>query len=364
LGFFETTFSHDSMPMSDMRTTDLTAAGLVRVGSRIQHFGDPTSEASAALNGNAVFDLQHLALIAVHGDDAEEFLQGQLTNDLRGVTATRAQLSAWCSPRGRVLTCLLVFRHDAHLLLQLPDSLLEPTLKRLRMFVLRAKARLEDASTSWMRMGLVGEDAESRLRELCGAVAEKPDDVCSLGGITIIRLRGRRPRYEIVGTGEALTPVWNACREVAAVAGADAWELLDIEAGVAVVGPDTSDTFVPQMINLDRIGGLSFTKGCYVGQEIVARTQHLGRIKRRMYRAYWNGNAPIDPGDTLESSVDPASPKAQVVNAKAAPGGGFHMLAVMPIDVAANFADGGLTLSDGSQLTLQELPYALEGGLD
>jgi folate-binding protein YgfZ len=143
-------------------------------------------------------------------------------------------------------------------------------------------------------------------------------------------------------------------------AGADAWELLDIEAGIASIGPNTSDAFVPQMINLDRIGGVSFTKGCYVGQEIVARTQHLGRIKRRMYRAHWNGASPVDAGDILQASDNATSPRARIVNAKAAPGGGFDVLAVIPIDVAAGLGDTGLALHDGSRLTLEALPYALE----
>lgn len=352
------------MPVSDPRTTDLGAPGLVRDGPRIQHFGDARAEALAALNGNAVFDLQHLALIAVDGDDAEEFLQGQLTNDLREVTATRAQQSAWCSPKGRVLTCLLVFRHNDSLLLQLPEALLGQTLTRLRMYVLRAKTTLEDASASWMRMGLVGEDAESCLIDRLGPVPGKPEDICSRSGVTVIRLRGRRPRYEIVASPEALTSLWNACREVAVAAGADAWELLDIEAGIAAIGPETSDIFVPQMINLDRVGGVNFTKGCYVGQEIVARTQHLGRIKRRMYRAHWNGSSPIDAGDTLEASADPASPKAQIINARPVPGGGFDLLTVIPIEAVGSLADAGLTLRDGSRLTLQDLPYPLEDETD
>ena len=321
---------------------------------------DTSAQTLAALNGNAVFDLQHLALIAVDGDDAVEFLQGQLTNELRDVTATRAQQSAWCSPKGRVLTCFLVFRHDGHLLLQLPQALLAQTVKRMRMYVLRAKATLEDASAEFRRIGLVGEDTESCLEGLVGDLPGSAEDVRLSGQLTIIRLRGRRPRYEIVGPHEAVESVWNACRQVAVTAGADAWELLDIEAGVASIGPNTSDAFVPQMINLDRIGGVSFTKGCYVGQEIVARTQNLGRIKRRMYRAHWNGDSPIDAGDTLQASGNATSPRARIVNAKAVPGGGFDVLAVIPIDVAAGVGDSGLALHDGSRLTLEALPYALE----
>ncbi len=346
--------------MTDTRTRDLEAAGLARDGSRILHFGDARAEALAAQNGNAVFDLQHLALIAVDGDDAEAFLQGQLTNDLSELAADRVQLSAWCSPRGRVLTCFLAFRHDGRLLLQLPERLLEQTLKRMRMFVLRARAVLEDAGASWMRMGLVGAHTEACLRQLVGALPENADELRSVDGASVIRMRGRRPRYEIVGSHDTVVSLWNSCRQVAMAAGADAWELLEIEAGVASIEPATSDAFVPQMINLDRVGGVSFTKGCYVGQEIVARTQHLGRIKRRMYRAHWNGASGIDAGDSLEVSGASAPFKAQVVNAGAVPDGGFDILAVIPIDVAGKLPATGLALRDGSQLTLEALPYALE----
>ena len=314
----------------------------------------------AAIAGDAVFDLEHLALIAVDGDDALDFLQGQLTNDLCAVTESRAQQSAWCSPKGRVLTCLLVFRHGQRLMLQLPRSLVDQTVKRLRMFVLRARVTLEDVSDRWARIGIVGSRAESCLRDLVGELPGQVDGVRAAKDVTIIRLRGRRPRYEVIGDPSAIGSLMNACRDIAAVAGSDAWEYLDIEAGIANVVPDTSDSFLPQMINLDRVDGISFTKGCYVGQEIVARTQHLGRIKRRMYRAHWDGETDVAPGDTLEGAGEPASMKAQVVDAKAAPEGGFDLLAVLPIEVADAADPSGIPLRDGSRLTLTGLPYALQ----
>lgn len=325
---------------------------------------DVNTPLPAALTGNAVVDLQQLALVAVDGDDAVDFLQGQLTNDLREVTATRSQLSAWCSPRGRVLTDFLVFRHDGRLLLQLPQSLLQATLARLRMFVLRAKVTLEDVSASLMRLGLVGDGVESRLADLIGPLPAGSGESHTRNQVTCIRLHGPRPRYEIVGSAEALLALKNACLEIALDAGTEAWTLLNIASGIAEIEPATSDAFVPQMINLDRIGAVSFTKGCYVGQEIVARTQHLGRIKRRMYRAHLAGATPVGAGDTLKAST-PATPfSAQVVNAAASPAGGFDVLAVMAIELARNLTpgllDNGVTLDDGSQFTLQAPPYALE----
>lgn len=340
--------------MSDTWSTDLASAHLMDDGARVGHFGDPRAEARVALDGDAVFDLRHLALIAVEGDDAEEFLQGQLTNDIRLVSDSRAQVSAWCTPKGRVITCLLVFRHHRRLLLQLPRTLAANTMGRLRLFVLRARVTLEDVSDETRRIGVVGRRAESRLARALGELPDDIDAVRNPGDVTIIRLRGHRPRYEVIGPWSAVAPLWDACRADAVPAGADAWELLDIEAGVANIGPDTSDAFVPQMLNLDRIDGVSFTKGCYVGQEIVARTQHLGRIKRRMYRAHRRGGAHVGPGDTLEAGTL----RAQVVDAKAMDDG-LALLAVVPIEEAQAHIGTGLALDDGSLLTVEAPPYPL-----
>lgn len=345
--------------MADARSKDLDGAGVVRDGARIAHFGDPAGESRAALGGDAVFDLQHLALIAVDGEDAETFLQGQLTSDVDEVTAGHAQPSAWCSPKGRVLTCLLVFRHRGRLLLQLPSTLLEQTLKRMRMYVLRARTTLEDVSDAWMRMGVVGDNAARTLRDRLGTLPVEPDEIGTFDDVSVIRLRGLQARFEIVGDHDAVRALWNACREVVPAAGADAWALVDIASGLANIAPATSDAFVPQMLNLDRIGALSFTKGCYVGQEIVARTQHLGRIKRRMYRARCNGTSRIGPGDRLEAGAASQALKAQVVDVGAALDGSFDLLAVIPIDAAESVPGDGVILDDGSRLTLETLPYAL-----
>jgi len=349
--------------MNNTHSSDMQAAKPFRDGSRIGQFGDAAAESSAALTGDAVFDLQHLALIALDGDDALSFVQGQLTNDVREVSAARAQLSAWCSPKGRVLSCFHVFQHDHQLLLQLPEGLVAPIMRRMRMYMLRARVNLQDASAAIMRIGLVGEHAQARLQECLGPVPNDVNDVCSVAGVTVIRLRGVRPRFELVGARDALTAVWNSCRPIATAAGADAWDLLDIEAGVASIGPETSDLFVPQMINLDRIGGVSFTKGCYVGQEIVARTQHLGRIKRRMYLGHWSATTPPRAGDTLQVLAQSAPARIQVVNAKPGPAGGFEMLAVIAIEEADNMVAGAAGLDHDAQLTLKSLPYPLEDAI-
>ena len=345
--------------MTDVLTTDLEVAVLEDDGTRVAHFGVPQDEARAAVSGEAVFDLRHLGVITVDGEDAVDFLQGQLANDVSEVTDTRAQTSAWCSPKGRVLARLLVFRHRRRFGLELPRSILDRTLQRMRMFVLRARVTMEDAGESLAIMGVVGDAAAAPVAKAVGELPAEPDAVRATEDLTVIRLLGSRPRYQVVGAPDAVGALWNACRAGARPAGADAWDLLDIEAGVANIGPDTSDAFVPQMINLDRIGGVSFTKGCYVGQEIVARTQHLGRIKRRMYRARREADPALAPGDILEGAGSFAQTRAHVVDARPAADGGLEVLAVMPIE-DADAAGTALPLRDGTRLVFLPLPYTLE----
>ncbi|MDX1435130.1 MAG: folate-binding protein, partial [Gammaproteobacteria bacterium] len=181
--------------------------------------------------------------------------------------------------------------------------------------------------------------------------------VTCAGGVTVIREQGARERYQLLGPESALVELWRGALTSAVPAGADAWELLDIEAGIADIGPALADQFLPQMLNLDRVGGVSFDKGCYVGQEIVARTHYLGRLKRRLYRGHADAPAAPRPGESLAGGE--GEPAGQIVNAQPAPGGGYRVLAVIPIDVARGGA-GRLHLADGTPLALEPLPYAIE----
>jgi len=339
--------------MSDDWNAFLAGRGAVRRGATIAHFGDPAGEARAALDADIVTDLGHLGLISVSGEDTVTFLQGQLTSDVAEITPERAQVSAWCSPKGRVLATFLVFRHADSLVLQLPRELLDGTLARLRMFVLRADAALEDASERWARIGACGPRVEKRLAEELGAIPRSVDGVLRTPKATVIRLRGVRPRFEVVASPAEMPALWEACREVADAAGADAWELLDIEAGVPTVREATADVFLPQMLDLPRLGGVSFTKGCYVGQEVVARTEHLGRLKRRLYLAHAGGAATPRPGEPVLGPDDDAQAAGRVVQAQPVPDGGYDLLAVIHIETAEAAPTGGLRLESGAALELK-----------
>ncbi|WP_457674315.1 CAF17-like 4Fe-4S cluster assembly/insertion protein YgfZ [Thiolapillus sp.] len=294
-------------------------------------------------------------LIRVSGEDARDFLQGQLTNDINAVTAEQAQLSAWCNPKGRMLALFLVFMHDGDLYLQLPRERLDAVLKRLRMFVLRARVVLEDVSDDLVIAGAAGACLEETITRLPG----KDLGAVTSDDLTLIRLPGEQPRIQVVGTADAVNAFRQRMANRAATASEDWWTLQNIRAGLPEVLDATAEAFIPQMVNLDVLEGISFTKGCYTGQEVVARMKYLGQLKRRMYLARATGNSPMSPGDSLWS---PHSQSAQgagkVVLAARLPDGSQEALAVAEISVAGA---GGIRLHDGQgpEITLDAPPYEI-----
>lgn len=306
----------------------------------------------------ALVDLSHLGLIRVRGTDAATFLQGQLTSDVRLVTDDRAQPSAWCSPKGRMLASFLVFRHAGDLHLQTPRERVAPLLKRLRMFVLRAKVELADASDELVRIGIAGDCAAAILGDPLPA---DPLAVVQREGITLVRLPGDRPRLEALGPAAAVKAAWERAETRAAVAGPDFWALLDIRAGLPTVYDQTAEAFVPQMANLQLVDGVSFTKGCYTGQEVVARMQYLGKLKRRMYLARLACDRVPQPGEELYATGSESGQGAgKVVDARRSPAGGVEALVVVETGSAE---DGEVRLGgpDGPPLAFSPLPYALPG---
>ncbi|HOP18404.1 MAG TPA: folate-binding protein, partial [Gammaproteobacteria bacterium] len=236
-----------------------------------------------------------------------------------------------------------------------PADRLPGILKRLRMFVLRAQVTLEDASGELARFGITGSCAADLLPFAPGAdkATATRDD------ITVIRLPGERPRFEIIGPVSALAPLWSKLSETATQTGPDFWSLMDIRAGVPNVFEDTVEAFVPQMANLQLIGGVSFTKGCYTGQEVVARMQYLGKLKRRMYLAHITDTQRPAPGaEVFSPSSESGQGAGRIVDAAPSPDGGFDVLAVLQIS-SAEAGDVRLHDAAGPVLELRPMPYDL-----
>lgn len=278
-------------------------------------FADAAAEAALALNGTIVAPLVHLGFIRASGADVEPFLQGQLSNDVRQVTPVRAQLSSFNSPKGRMLAVLHLLRARDALLLELPRALLDPVRKRLSMYVLRSKVTLADAAGQ-LAVGVAGPEAPIVLAALGLPAPTAPLECAWSGDLAVVRRLGPAPRYTLVAPAERARDLWQRLRQQASPVGTQAWQLLDIEAGVPVVYPETQDRFVPQMCNLDALGGISFDKGCYTGQEVVARVHYRGAVKRHMVRvpvpqAGLPPGAPITLADGRSADVVACVPDAQ-----------------------------------------------------
>jgi len=335
----------------------LEDAGAEFDGERVAHFGNPEREQEVALSGLVFADLEYLGVISVHGADAGTFLQSQLSNDISALDAGRSQLNAFCTPKGRMLGLMRVFRADDGYFLRLPADSLEAVLQRLRMFVLRSNVTLEDASDNFLRIGVSGTDADNEIRGTIGTCPDAVNAVVQAGPLTIVRVPGAEPRFEVFASSlQAAQQFWDALNVRGAPVGESAWRLLEIEAGLPVVFAATAELFVPQMANLQLVDGVSFKKGCYPGQEIVARMQYLGTLKRRMYLGLIGQDGPVPPGAELYSGSDRDQPVGRIVDAQPHPDGGQLALAVLQIQ-SADSADVFLGSPDGPVFAIQPLPY-------
>lgn len=338
----------------------LLGAGAVVQGERIESFGDPHQEIQAAATADIVADLSSHSLIRAHGGDVTTFLQGQLTNDIRLVDKSHSQLSGYCNPKGRMFSIFRILMRNEDYLLQLPAPLLDTILTRLRMYVLRANVKLVSADEDLQRIGVAGPESAAIIDRQLGVVPEEDMACIAEGDSTILRLPGIQPRFEIVTTLATARRLWEGLEQDCRPVGTPSWAWLDIMAGLPNIYRETSEAFIPQMMNLEILGGVSFGKGCYTGQEIVARMQYLGKLKQRMYRAHVFTTEQIPrPGDTIHTPYQPGQTVGTIVDAQRSPESGYDMLAVI---YKSSVKQGLLHLSGDQEarLTMQDVPYSLD----
>ena len=335
----------------------LIDAGAEFIGDKVESFGNPSQERSIIHTGDTICDLSHYGLISACGADAVAFLQGQFTNDVAQIDESHSQLSSYCNPKGRMLANFRIFKRDETLYLSLPYPLLEAVQNRLRMYVMRSKVTLEDASDALMRFGLNGPKADKRLKAITGQIPENVNDAIQYNGYTIIRVHGTNPRFEIYGQLDAVTQLWQSLDVNATAVGSHIWELLNIHAGIPVITAGTYESFVPQMANMSLIGAINFKKGCYTGQEIVARMHYLGTLKKRMYRISIETNEAPKAGDKIFAENSTAGTgTGTIVSAELNADGIYEALAVIQI---ADAESQTLKLHDaeGPVIEILELPY-------
>jgi len=305
---------------------------LVTQGAQIQdgvvgYFGDAAAERIATRDGTVLCDLGQFGTLRVSGEEAQNFLQNLLSNDIREVSSSRAQLSSLNTAKGRMLATMLIWRDGDDYLLQMPRVLCEPIRKKLGMYVLRAKVKIADASNVIVTLGLSGADAQEILRKRFGELPQSPLGAVSNESGNVIKVSATC--WQINTTPQQAQMLWMELNAGARPVGSGCWDWLNIRSGMPVILPQTQEQFVAQMANLDLVNGVNFKKGCYPGQEIVARTQYLGKLKRRMFLAHIDSDSEPQAGDELFSTDMEGQASGMIANVAAAPSGGYDVLAVL-----------------------------------
>lgn len=329
--------------------------------TQVEDFGRVLTAADLA--AGFVAPVTDLGLIAVAGEDAARFLHSQLTNDVEHLGTNEARLAGFCTPKGRLQATFLMWRDsEGSVWLQLPRAIQAPLQKRLSMFVMRSKAKLRDATEEEAVaavIGVGGARGEAALRAQGFDLPGAPYAVVQGERGTLIRLADAfgAPRFLWIASAQAAEAVLPALAGQLALGGNAAWQLAAIHAGVPQVTAATQEQFVPQMINLELLGGVNFKKGCYPGQEIVARSQYLGKLKRRTSLASVD-NAAARAGDEVFASADPDQPCGMVVNAAPNGAGGADLLVEMKL--AALEEEVHLGSAAGAPLRFLPMPYPLD----
>jgi hypothetical protein len=316
-------------------------------GARVEHgvvqdFGAADDERRAAAASSVMADLSHLGILEFTGTDRETFLQGQLSCDVKALQRGGATLGSYCTPKGRMLASfVLISAGDA--LLMLPSrALVDGLRKRLQMYVMRSKVTIRDLSDERVLIGFAGEHAAAQIEKARAA-----------GAVTVAPLADGR--FMVVAEPQMAETIWTDVSAALRPVGTPCWEWLDIRQGIPLVTEPTREQLVPQMANLELVGGVSFTKGCYPGQEIVARSHYLGKVKRRMRLAHVDSVAAAGDPVFSEQLGDQAS--GLVVNAEPSPEGGYDLLAVTQ---ASDEGKVHLKSLDGPLLRFMPLPYSVD----
>jgi folate-binding protein YgfZ len=298
-----------------------------------------------------IADLPDRAVLRIEGADAVAFLAGQLTSDVRALAPLHSQLTAWCNAKGRVIAVGQLMRRAREHLLLVPDDLAEEVLTRLGRYVLRAEVALTDGRPHLAIAACAGPRAGEVLRARLGRLPEPPDGLIEHSGCVIV---DAGCGYLVLGEAEPM----RALRQGLALAEAPAarWRLLEIGHGIPVIRRATSEAYLPQMLNLEALGGLSFQKGCYPGQEVIARLEYRGELKRRMFQASAAADEPPPAGHPLVRAAAGAAERVgEVLCAEREAEGQIALLAV--IHVAAAGSDLYLGDPGGPLLSLKPFAY-------
>ncbi|WP_299871273.1 folate-binding protein YgfZ [uncultured Cocleimonas sp.] len=316
-----------------------------------------SANSSYSSDTKVLADLSERGLLEVTGEDAESFLQNQLTNDIRNVNDTTHQESAWCSPKGRIIANFRVFKRGDSFLLDLSADLVEHVTKKLRMYVMMSKVTIDDVSDSLVHFSYSGQGADAELNEILDNVPKASTEAVQSGSLSVLSIAGSNPRFDIFGEVDDCKSLWQKLSGDAVIATSSHWDYLNIQAGIPMISTESSEAWIPQMVNYIHIGGVDFKKGCYPGQEVVARLNYLGKTKRRMFHIEAEVSSALEVGSPIKSENDTEAGKvlSSVVN----PEGKAEALVILKIAETTK----PLTVSvDNQEATVHflDLPYEVE----
>ncbi|MBE9559780.1 MAG: folate-binding protein YgfZ [Proteobacteria bacterium] len=324
-------------------------------------FDDDASSNLKADNTDILCDLSQFSTVVIAGDDAADFMQGQFTNDIEKVDDSTSQLDAFCNNKGRMIANFRLFRYQQNYFFSLKNTLVEQSIQHLQNYILRAQVAIQDVSEQLVHLGISGKNAEKHLLPFIEINNLEIDSVSQNENYLVIRAAdshgNESPRYEIFCSFEHATKLWQAVSTSAEAVNSAAWDYLNIQAGLPFIDSNTSEEFVPQMANMDLINGVSFTKGCFTGQEIVARMHYLGKLKKRCFKVHIASEDRPETGDKLFAENAKAGQNTgMIIQAEKNPESGYDALAVLQIaDTGSNLF---LNDADGPVVTVKELPYS------
>lgn len=265
----------------------------------VQNFGDPQHEAKPALTDNIIVDLSNFAVMKIAGTDAATFLNSQFTSDMTQLSNGKVQLSAWCNPKGQVIANFIIVNPDDNYYLLLPQEMKDSIIRRLKMYVLRAEVTIEDCYDSMQCMGLKITDIEQMEDITIADSLTESTHAIRQNDLVLFSLPVNRKRKIIFGPMDALRNVWLQLSKKCTHTGSQYWQLYDVLDGLPWIQAETTETYLPQLLNLDHLQGLSFDKGCFPGQEVIARLHYRGKYKQRLFIANINTESVIKPGTKI-----------------------------------------------------------------
>ncbi len=326
-------------------------------------FGHPEIERFLIKNGPVITSQAHQALLKVSGDEAFNFLQGQLSNDLKNVDHETAQLSAYCDPKGNVLTTFLIFKIADDFYLSFDFSLKTIIQKRLTMFVMRSKVTITDMAEDLIHIGFAGDFANLDVQRLLSTKVKNNYQTAQLASkeanATVIKVPGPYHRYEFFASIDDMQVIWKKLKNNSDTTNSADWKLLDLAYGIPKLNSQTQGLFIPQFLNLDKLEAINFKKGCYPGQEIIARIHYRGRVTKRMMRIHFPEIVELNSGEEL-ILTDDDNKRLKFIVIEARPdvinGTLCHAVGTLkPLESAS----GNLKTSSGIIATIEPFAYSL-----